>query len=121
MIGAVLSRRSITVTLIVISALTALAAVGARPTSTTVSRSSGGAVLIEQTTYNSISILILGWLLLVAVLAAVASVLYLLNRRQPTRKLLLFIGIAGLVPAILPGVFALIARALLIREPGSTQ
>ncbi|WP_157742408.1 hypothetical protein [Micromonospora chokoriensis] len=51
-----------------------------------------------------------------AILAAWATIAYLRGSAKATQRVLLIAGIMGLIPAILPGISALVARAFIIRE-----
>lgn len=111
-----ISRRAVTTALIAFSGVAAILASGTRPTSTAVYRSSQAGKVLEQATAYPLNAALLAWSMVVAVLAVWAIVTYLRGQRKVTQRVLLLIGIMGLVPAILPGLSALAARAFVIRE-----
>ncbi|MEV5692208.1 hypothetical protein [Micromonospora globbae] len=109
-------RRVVTTALIVASGVSALLAAGTRPTSTTVHRVGGTGRVQEEVVVHPLGILLLVWLVAVAVLAAWATVAYARGRHVTARRVLLAAGLMGIAPAIVPGLAALAARALTIRE-----
>jgi hypothetical protein len=111
-----ISRRVLTTALIVFSGMAALLAAGARPTSTAVYHVDQTGEVLEQASVYPLNAVLLAWSVIVAVLAAWATVAYLRGQLKVAQRVLLCAGIMGLAPAILPGISALAARAFVIRE-----
>ncbi|MFI7025723.1 hypothetical protein ACIBMZ_23705 [Micromonospora sp. NPDC049900] len=101
------SRRLLTISLTGLSGLSALATIGALEEFSEVR---------GQALPHRFDEVLLVWLLMVSVLAAGATVAYSHGRHRATQWILLATGLMGLIPAVLPGVFALVARALVKRE-----
>ncbi|WP_156313176.1 hypothetical protein [Micromonospora sp. HK10] len=101
------SRRVVTIALTGFSGLSALAAVGVLEQLTDAWGQSLPYPLDE---------LMLAWLLIVGVLAIWATVAYAHGRHLIAQRVLLVVGFMGLIPAVLPGVFALAARTRVLRE-----
>ena len=111
-----ISRRAATTALIVFSGVAALFAAGARPTSTAVYRADQTREALEQATFYPLNAALLAWSVIVAALAAWAAVAYLRGQLKVAQRVLLCVGIMGLLPAVLPGISALAARAFVVRE-----
>lgn len=111
-----ISRRGLTTALIAFSGATALLVASTRPTSTAVYRLSQTGEVLEQASTHPSSVALIAWSITVATLAIWALITYLRGQAKATQRVLLFAGIMGLIPAILPGVSALVARAFIIRE-----
>ncbi|SCE73305.1 hypothetical protein GA0070612_0603 [Micromonospora chokoriensis] len=111
-----ISRRGLTIALIAFAGVAALLVASTRPTSTAVYRTGQTGEALEQSITSPLNLALIAWSVTVAILAAWATIAYLRGSAKATQRVLLIAGIMGLIPAILPGISALVARAFIIRE-----